>query len=242
MSIGYATQAGFARGSVRRGRPFAKRRRVTAAARFRPRRGGTDLRTRTKTTLPELKFHDQDVDDAVVAAGINVASSLLTIPEGNGEEQRVGRKIVIKKIAWRFDLELPTTATAGQTSDTVRVMLVLDKQCNGALPTATNVLKSAEWQSFNNLSNSMRFTVLYDKLFAINCQAGSGRGSTDTLSWGVTTITDSFYKECDIRVEYDNSATTGVITSIRSNNLVVLLGSRRGFVSFSSKMRIRFND
>ena len=53
-------------------------------------------------TRSELKFHDIDVDDVTVAAGMNVQTPLLKIGEGNGESQRVGRKVVIKKIGFRY--------------------------------------------------------------------------------------------------------------------------------------------
>ncbi len=189
-----------------------------------------------------MKFHDVTVDDVIVAATMNVQAALLTIAEGNGESERIGRKLTIKKIGWRYECRIPTTATAANTSDIIRVMMVLDKQANGALGANTDVLENDDYQSFNNLSNSQRFRILMDKSYAMHCPAGSGRGTADTLSYGEHIITAQWHKECNIPIEYDNSASTGVITSIRSNNIFIIVGSKSGLGGFASQVRIRYTD
>lgn len=187
----------------------------------------------------EYKFHDLDVDDAVIAAGATIAKdSVLTIIQGVSESQRIGRKCTVRGINWRFRLTLASTAVAGSTSDIVRVMLYVDKQTNGAAATATDILATADFQSFNNLSNKGRFLVLMDRTYALSAQAGSGRGATDTLSYGETAVVDSYYKRCSIPIEY--TAGTGAIAEMPSNNVGVLLLSQSGQTGFASKMRIRF--
>lgn len=221
-----------------------KRKRISAQAQRVQRRRTSDTRReyRRFASTAEMKFHDLDIDDAVVAGNGTIQADLLTIPEGNGEEQRIGRKLTIKRILWRYNVLLPTTATAGNTSDIIRVMLILDKQANGAQPAITDILESDDYQSFNSLANSQRFRILYDKTHAISCGAGSGRGTADTLSYGETELQDSFFKSCNIPIEYDNSLATGAITTIRSNNITALLLSRGGLTGFTSKIRFRFTD
>lgn len=227
---------------------FARRRRQ-AARRIRPAQRGY-VRTAgfygrftgAGGDRKELKFHDVDVDDAVVAQGTNIQTALLVIAEGNGEEQRVGRNIFIKRISWRYDIDIGNVVTSAASSDVMRVMMVLDQQCNGALPANTDLLESDSFLSFNNLANSSRFRVLMDKTYAIACPAGSGRGSTDTLSYGEQQIHAQFHKRCNIKIEYDNSATSGVITSIRSNNVFILLATQGGVAGFTSKVRFRYTD
>lgn len=193
-------------------------------------------------SIGELKYHDVDVDDATVDAGMNVQNALLTIPEGLGEEQRVGRRITLRKIAMRWDCLLPTTVTAANTADILRLMIVHDKQCNGALPANTDVLETNDYQSFNNLSNSMRFRTLYDETFEINCGAGSGQGTTAALSYADATIQGTVFRDVNIPIEYDNSAADGSIGTVRSNNIVVLVGCKTGALTFNSKMRFRYTD
>ncbi len=221
--------------------PFRPPRGRVMRRRFRRRRRQQPFRRAADEA--ELKFHDVDVDDGTVAAAMNVQLALLTIAEGNGESERVGRKINVKQINWRFEVLLPTTATAADTSDVIRVMMVLDKQCNGALPTNTDVVETDDYQSFNNLSNRQRFRVLMDRTYDVNCPAGSGRGSTDTLSYGDSVVSDQWHSQrLNIPIEYDNSFTTGVITTIRSNNLFIIVGGKSGVAGFRSKLRIRFTD
>ncbi len=194
---------------------------------------------RSGASVGELKFHDLDIDDAVVSAtGSITALSCNLIAQGTSEIQRIGRKCTIKSINWRMTFALPTTATAASTSDVTRVILYHDKQCNGATATVTGILESTDYQSFNNLANKNRFTTLMDKTVTNVCKAGSGRGTTDTLSYADDIKEMTFFKKCDIPIEFDSVA--GAITEIRSNNLGVLTISRSGLTTFASKMRLRF--
>lgn len=222
---------------------LSKKRKFGARKFKRRTRARAKKRTYSRVTLGELKFHDLDIDDATIATGGTIAEdSVLTIAQGTTESERIGRKVQVKQINWRFQILLPTTATAADTSDAVRVILYLDKQANGAAAGVTAILESSNFQSFNNLSNKSRFRTLMDRTYELNIPAGSGRGSTDTLSYGEYRIQDTFFKPCDIGIEYDNSATTGAITTMRSNNIGVLLLSVAGVCSFTSKMRVRYSD
>ncbi len=225
-----------------------KRRMAARAPRVRARvvrrRRGRFAKRRKTNNFVELKFHDLDVLDALIAVGGTIAEdSVLTIAQGTTESQRIGRKLTVHSINWRFDMRLPSTAVVTDTSDVVRIILYLDKQTNGAAATVTGILETANFQSFNQLANKSRFRTLMDRTYVIECKAGSGRGSTDTLSYGEAREDDTlFLKNLKIPIEYDNSVTTGVITSIRSNNIGVLTLSEGGLVAFTSKMRIRFAD
>lgn len=240
----YRRKAGSTYGGAYRRRMRAHRRRIRPAQRGYVRTAGY-FGKYAGGTPSELKFHDVPLDDAVVATLGTVFASLLTIPEGNGEEERIGRKIVIKKIQWRYSLELPESTLGGSTSDLVRVMLVLDQQCNGAAPTVDDMLKEGTgitYQNFNDLANSRRFKVLLDKTHSISAPAGSGQGTTGTLDYGMKQQSYTFFKSCNIRIEYDSTATTGVIGTIRSNNLFCLFISKKGKAGLTSRFRFRFND
>ncbi len=184
----------------------------------------------------ELKFHDVDLDDAVIAAGANVTASINLIGQGVTESTRVGRKCTIKSINWRFNILLPTSATVGR-QETVRIILYLDKQANGATAANTDVLESADYQSFNNLSNKSRFRTLMDRQYELVTDS-AGDGTTNDS--GVDVINDTFFKKCNIPIEFD--ATTGAITEIRSNNIGVILLAKNGTATFESKFRLRFSD
>ncbi|MFQ0997907.1 hypothetical protein [Gilliamella sp. CG33] len=219
-----------------RGRAF-RRPRIVGPQRF-------YTRGRRATAGGELKFHDISFSDAVVTnSGAIVEDSLLTIAQGTTESTRIGRKLTVKAIAFRYTVQIPTTATAANTTDTIRVMMYLDKQTNGAAAAVTDILESAAYQSFNQLANTSRFTILYDKTTSLSCKSGSGRGTADTLSFGGHRVDPTFYKTCNIPIEYDNVASTGVITTMRSNNIGILAITASGLAGIPTALvRIRFSD
>ncbi len=186
----------------------------------------------------ELKFHDVDQDDAALAATGTVSTSWNLIPQGVTESQRVGRKCTIKSINWKGALNLPSTTDFDNSSDVARIMLVLDKQANGATPAVTDILESADFQSFNNLANSMRFVKLYDHTFTLKAHAGQGNGTA--FETAEDTKVFAMYKSCNIPLEF--SSTTGAITEIRSYNLIMLTISQSGLCGLNSKVRLRFSD
>lgn len=192
---------------------------------------------RNGTVGAELKFHDLDIDDAVVAANGTIAQvSCNLIAQGVTESQRIGRKCTIRNINWRYQIQLPNAQNMTSVLDTVRVILYQDKQANGATATVTGILESDDFQSFNNLANKGRFTILMDRTHAINATAGSGNGTANDVAGREQNYT--FFKKCAMPIEFDS--TTGAITEIRSNNIGVLLLGQQGFAAFNSKMRLRF--
>lgn len=192
-------------------------------------------------TASELKFHDVDLDDAVITAAGTVTATINIIAQGVTETQRVGRKCTITNINWRYDITMNDTVTADSTSEVVRIILYQDTQCNGAAAAVTDLLESDNYLSFNNLANKTRFRVLLDRTHDMICPSGSGQNAADAFGESITS--GSFYKKCSIPLEYDNSASTGAITTIRSNNLGVMLLSKTGnLTTFVSKFRLRFSD
>ncbi len=206
-----------------------------------PPRKFQEFRGRTAVLGGELKFHDVDLDDAAVATAGTITPTINIIPQGVEEDGRVGRKCTITHINWRYNVSL-LEQDAGATprnGDTVRVIMFLDKQANGATAAVTDILESADWQSFNNLSNSGRFRTLHDKTYDLNYLTLAS-DAAGVVSSAEVNIEDAFYKKCSIPIEF--SAATGAITEIRSNNIGVLLISRSGAGGFVSKIRLRFSD
>ncbi len=187
----------------------------------------------------ELKFHDLDVDDtAIDTAGTIVAASLNLIAQGTGESERIGRKCTIKSVFIRFEVRLPTQTAGATASDVARIIVYLDKQANGATASVTAILETANYQSFNNLTNRKRFRTLMDRTYDVNALAGGGDGTTE--DYGQTIISDTLFKKVNIPLEF--SAAAGVITELSSSNIGILTISRTGNAAFASKVRLRFTD
>ncbi len=189
----------------------------------------------------ELKFHDVDLDDAVITAGGQITATINIIPQGVTEVQRIGRKCTLKSINWRYQIGLPEVDAQADPSDsdTVRVIMYLDKQCNGAAAAVTDIMESADYQSFRNLANSGRFQILVDKCHTLN-HITLASDNAGVVSQAIMNRDGSFYKKVNIPIEFNS--TTGAIGEIRSNNLGVLLLGQSGIAGFNSKIRLRFSD
>ncbi len=187
----------------------------------------------------ELKFHDIDIIDTVIAVGgvIMNGGTVNIIPQGTEEGQRIGRKCTIKSIEWFYDVGIDTRTSPSQTSDIVRVVLYLDKQCNGAPATVLEIFEDAVHNSFLNLANQNRFSLLMDKTYSLN-QMTAGGSVGPVFTSGTVEYHERFHKNCSIPIEFNS--TLGAITEIRSNNIGVLLFSKRGLAGFNSKLRLRF--
>ncbi len=189
----------------------------------------------------ELKFHDVALDDAVIASGGNITPTINIIPQGVTEIQRIGRKCTLRSVHWKYRVDLPevNAVATPNTIDEVRVIMYLDKQCNGLTAVATDILETATIRSFRNLANSGRFTILMDRLHVINW--GTLASSVATEIQQAEVVREySFNKKCEIPIEFN--AGNGVLTEIRSNNLGVLLVGLNGTAGFLSSIRLRFSD
>ncbi len=232
MKRGRITPAQWMR--IGRHKEAAMRRRVVAR-----RRGGARGRGRFATT--ELKFHDVDLDNAAVAGAGAVTASINLIAQGVTESTRVGRKCVLTSVSWRYEVVLPEfdAQATPSTGDILRIILFVDKQANGATAAVVDILETADFQSFNNLTNSGRFRTLMDKTIALSYQA-MGSDGAGVISGSQVLRQGVFFKQINLPLEF--SAGAGVITEIRSNNLGVLLISKSGAMGFASKFRLRFSD
>ena len=136
-------------------------------------------------------------------------------------------------------IRLAQTSTASEAADIVRIIVYQDKQTNGTAATVTGILETADYRSFNNLANRQRFKVIKDMTLPINQGGGSTSGS---INYGEHIVPFSFFKKCRTPIEFDNSATTGAITTQRSNNFGVLIISRDGTATYEYTTRIRYED
>lgn len=207
--------------------------------------------------LPEKKFIDYTLNDTgrgssgagqLINTGTN--NNFLLIPEGDGASTRDGRRISVVSLYGRYFCHL-NQGTSAVVPKAFRVMIVQDTQCNGADPGITTANTGLVNGSFNqavdalaflNLFNGTRFKVLYDKVHILY-QLGAGTAATDTFQ--VNVAQGKLYLQFNppIVVDYDASATTGVTTSIRRNNIfgVTMIDSASG-ATFRSMWRLRYID
>jgi len=181
----------------------------------------------------ELKYKDTSRNAAVPSTGV-VDPNLNIIAQGAAETERIGRKIVIKSISAKGWISLAGGTAEGNT---IRGILVQDHQCNGAVFATTDVLNSADVTSHYRLDQGNRFTILFDRTMTLNTGGYDGSGPTDSY------LNFSKYIRCNIPVEYDATAATGVVTTQRSNSIAWLwVGRVSNASTVNMTTRVRYAD
>jgi len=223
----------------KRARPFARKggkfgarirrgvtRRVGNYGRFnRPKQMGRYQRA----SKVELKVFDNVALAGTVAAIGGAGGSLLCatvnsmagngISQGSGVNQRIGNKILIKSLEIKGWI-VPLTISSGFVTpgSFTTLSLVLDTQCNGAVPmvldgTAAGSdlsplfayvdIGTGQWLEgddtfqFRNLSNSGRFRVLKKKNISYK-----SFGNVDATHLAFQPILIDWYIKCNIPIEY----------------------------------------
>jgi len=85
------------------------------------------------------------------------ANTINLIAQGAGDGQRVGRKIMMKSFQMRWTWGLAATTTGGSP---LRVLVIFDRQSNGALPATLDVLEQDDINSPMELGHNERFVVI----------------------------------------------------------------------------------
>ncbi len=196
-------------------------------------------RRRPSGASNELKFNDRTIPalNPIPTNLADVAVDICRIGQNTTEQGRIGRKIVIKSIQLRIHLLLnnPTTPV----HDIVRIVLLIDKQANGAIPTETNIMATlGNIGSFHQLENQGRFIFLMDEYFTMTTGGGAGNGTTNVFA-DVSLYIKRYFK-LHLPIEY--SGTVGAITEIQSNNIMLMAISHAGLAQMGvdGLTRIRY--
>lgn len=210
-------------------------------------RFGSGMR-RARGFQVERKFLDAARSLVTVAeTGTMLINSHNVVPQGNTQSERIGRKITIKALHVKGHYHLNSTAIFQQADQRIRLIFAVDKQTNGAAATLSEVLSfglaSVEINAFRNLANVSRFDILYDRVFNLPNDAvfqdSATTGDTLPKSWGF-----QFTKKMNLTIEYDASATTGVIATQRTNNIFAfaIAENADNLPSVEYIFRIRYAD
>lgn len=191
----------------------------------------------------EWKFFDTSSSPGAISSTAQIVEdSINEVVQGVKENERIGRKCVIRSINFRYQVTLPekNDEASPVAGDLIRVVMYVDKQANGATAAGSDILQTnTNIQSFNNLSNSNRFRILYDKVHQINYTTLAA-DALNNFEHAEVVQHHAFYKKCNIPIEFNS--TTGAITEIRSNNVGIMCISKNGIATFLGNTRIRFSD
>ena len=185
--------------------------------------------------MSELKFKDNSFITNITTAGVILpnTNSLVNIAVGTGPNERIGRQIKVKSINAYLTLQKNSSSYA---CDTIRLMLVLDTQCNGTAPAITDILQTASVNSFRNMANSKRFVVLKDS--EINITSATHDGT----NFATVHRQLQFFRKVNYSIEYDQNLNTGALSTIRSNNLFLVALTSYASITVNGTVRIRYDD
>lgn len=177
---------------------------------------------------PEFKRYDNAVSIAASSAwqmptGASDGAPVVGLAQGTDDGQRVGRQICVKTV--EFNLTLTTTV-----ADEFRWMLVLDRQANGAIAGAADLMASTAPDGFLNTDNDERFDVLLS--------------GSETLRphYAAQSIVEGAEVCWQGDMLMQMHSTTGALTEFTENQLLLVTCSVGGHVSAAGFSRITFAD
>lgn len=197
----------------------------------------------------ERKFIDRSYGPTAVSntragAEADPAGGILCLggpAQGNTESTRDGRRIRLLSLYIRGDVyatALPDQADAPSQTHIIRVMVVLDKQSNGAQLASETVITNATHLEHAHLylENSLRYKILAEKTFVLNPVVIMTDGA-NTGSVGYQTEQFKWYIPLHIRQTF-SSADAG-IAGISDNSLHVIAfgNSTTAFLQYESRVR-----
>lgn len=163
------------------------------------------------------------------ASGAWTITAINLIAQGTTAAQHIGRKAVMTSVLIRGWL------TLSGTNNGARIVVIYDKETNGALPAATDIFSLNDSMSPMNLANSDRFIVVADKRPFVENQ---GFGPTPTTGeWEI-------YRKMRLPIQF-NDTTTATITAINTGSLLVctcLNDAAQTVPSQETHTRVRFID
>ncbi len=149
---------------------------------------------------------------------------LSNLAQGNTDTTRIGNKVTITGLQFKY-------MVADTVTNIFRIMFILDKQTNGAIYAAGDVLDDASAVdnivSLRNRDESGRFQVLYDKIHIISL-TGQASGYA------------SKFIKLNIPLKFSSNA--GDITDLTSNSLSMMHVSQVASSTLTSFVRVFYND
>ncbi len=188
----------------------------------------------------ELKFKDTAIADTTLGAAM-IITNLNVLQQGDGQSERVGRKVVIKGLHIRGQYKLIAATAAGDTSTRLRQRVVLDTQTNKAEFVATDLVVADVIDSFNKLANKGRFRVLSDQVYTFSSSGAAASGAA--FVFGEDMVDVDINLKLNLPIEFNADLDTGVIATQTANSLKLTTQVADGeIIAQSLNVRIRFLD
>lgn len=178
------------------------------------------------------------IDNPAISGGGSASGTLVLlngVAQGTDYTQRIGRKILLKSLLFRFSVFPSATASSGEIT---RLMIIYDCQTNAATPVVTDVLNSAIYNSPMNLNNRDRFKILVDKFFT----TGAVTYTTGVVSAGMAVPRQyKVFKKMSMEEIFGGTGNT--VGSINTGGIFALIITQdNSKIVYVADSRIRFID
>lgn len=190
----------------------------------------------------ELKYFDQQLGiQTLLAADLTdrafiqplFAGSSFGVAQGSGPEQRIGRKIFLRKLQLRFVFSNTAESSAGiqvARCDKIRILIVEDTQCNGVVMAAAQLLEhvssqEAAFNSFLNMATVGRFKVYKDKVINLRDPPHEFDG-TAAADFSLVHTQFKFTKKWKfpLSIEYNNAVgNSGTLDEVTRSNVYMVI-------------------
>lgn len=184
---------------------------------------------------PELKFLDLNSTTNPALAGTGSLFLLNGCTQGTDANNHIGRQTTMKSLYWLWRGNVQATTTG---SGSVRLVMLYDKEAEGAAPTISTGGTSDAFNQDNivaqmNLNNRDRFVVLLDEV--VECIGTAGPQAFMRKGYRKVSLPCVF-----------NSGSAGTVTDIQTGSVYAFVWSGGSFatatVTGSLQTRIRFED
>lgn len=212
---------------------------------------------------PELKSLDKS--NAVDFALTNPAANYFNmIQEGSGFWNRIGRKITMKTVHLRGNINLTTVPiTAALTNEMVRYIIFYDKQPNGTTATWNQIVQGYNDQGAStnvtntglNLDNRDRFIILRDRCCNMPYQTAAGIPQGPPFDGGVGSVgakgkgsdggsyVEEFINLKGLETQYSGTANPATVAQISTGAIgIVCKGDVGGQYYLQWSTRLRYTD
>lgn len=190
----------------------------------------------------EIASFTTQANQVLVAEDGIVFDTFLAIPQGVGNAKRIGRKINVVSIQWVWELTLKKEILGliARLSDTVRMILYIDHQCNGATAAVTDILEDADYMAFYKDVNERRFTILDDTQRSLYPHAFGAVSEID-IQCPEVNVTGRGHIELFLPVSF--SAAAGAIESVSSANIGLLYIAKNELITYHrARYRVQYYD
>jgi len=178
------------------------------------------------------------INGAMVLNTTGLISCINLIQVGSSMFNRIGRKIEMRSIRLTCHIGIFTQTVATHSPDYARVVVIYDRQTNGALPTLNDMFQDTEQSNANtsdalsalNMNNRERFVTIIDKRFILPQMTNTAGVATNVYPTDTTQCPlaiDEFRKLRGLTTHYKADSNPAGIGDVATGGLYFVTFTRQ---------------